>query len=84
VTHEPVDGRVARTLPVWNNARAGVCVGLNVYIERMTHISSTTLASCGRSSLTSTPLRPYRLNSNGDGINPAVVRSVRRSTALGR
>ena len=56
--HEPIDGRVASTLPVWNNARAGVCVGLNVYIDRITQTSSMTLAICGSSSLTSTPLRP--------------------------
>ena len=34
-------------LPEWIRLRAGVCVGLNVYIDRMTQTSSITVESCG-------------------------------------
>ena len=39
-----MEGRVASIVPVWNRLRAGVCVGLNVYIDRITHMSSITEA----------------------------------------
>ena len=71
-------------LPEWNKLRAGVWVGLNVYMERITQISSITEESCGISSLASTPLFPCLLYWKGDGNRPPVWRSVRRSTELGR
>src|SRR5436190_17408438 len=70
--HAPVEGRVASTVPVWKRLRAGVCVGLNVYMERMTQSLSATEASCGSRLLTSTPPLPCFLNSNGEGNKPAV------------
>src|SRR5438552_9183943 len=83
-THAPVDGRVARTVPQLNRFTPGVCVGLNVYIERTTQRSSATVESCGSKLLISMPLCPCFLNSKGDDSKPPVDRSVRKSTALGR
>jgi hypothetical protein len=83
-THAPNEGRFARIVPEWIRLRAGTCVGLNVYIERITQMSSITVEICGNSSLTSIPLRPAFLNWNGEGSSPPVCRSVRRSTELGR
>ena len=71
-------------LPVWNRLRAGVCVGLNVYIDLITQMSSIVEAMFGSRLLTWTPPRPYCLNSNGEGSKPPVVRSVRSSTEEGR
>ncbi len=79
-----MEGRVAAMLPVWNRLRAGVCVGLKVYIDLITQISSIVDAMLGSRLLTWTPSRPYCLNSNGEGSSPPVVRSVRRSTDEGR
>src|SRR5215469_765659 len=79
-----MDGRVAAIFPVWNRLRAGVCVGLKVYIDLMTQISSITDAMLGRRLETYTPSPPYCLNSTGDGSRPPVVRSVRSSTDEGR
>ena len=47
-----MDGRVAAMLPVWNRLRAGVCVGLNVYIDLMTQMSSMVEARFGNRLLT--------------------------------
>ena len=71
-------------LPVWNRLRAGVCVGLKVYIDLMTQMSSMVEARLGSRLLTCTPPWPCCLNSNGEGNRPPVVRSVRRSTEDGR
>ena len=47
-------------------------------------MSSMTVDICGSSSLTSMPLWPDFLNSNGEGSRPPVWRSVRRLTESGR
>src|SRR3954466_1637156 len=71
-------------LPELHRARAGLCVGLKVYIERMTHRSSIDAARFGSNSLTSMPADPCLVNLNGDGSSPPVVRSVRRLADSGR
>ncbi len=77
-------GRVGRMLPLFISSRAGPWLGLSVCSERSTHTSSMQRAKRGNSSLTGTPLCPRGANSNGEGSNPAVRRSVRSCTALGR
>src|SRR5688572_6009862 len=49
---------------------------MSVCIERITQMSSAQAPTCGKSSLTSRPLLPYRVNSNGDFIRVPVLRSV--------
>ena len=71
-------------LPWWNMHHACSWFGLVVYIERMTHSSSATVARLGSNSLISMPDLPCLANSNPLGNNPAVVRSVRRSAVAGR
>ena len=64
---------------------AGVCVGLNVYIELMTQMSSIDRGDVGQQFAASRCRRwPSCLNSNGEGSRPPVTRSVRRSTESGR
>ena len=53
--------------PEWNRLRAGVWVGLNVYIDLTTQMSSMIDAIFGSSSLTSMPALPCFLNAKGDG-----------------
>ena len=43
-----MEGRVAAMLPVWKRLRPGVWVGLKVYIERMTQMSSMILCEFGQ------------------------------------
>src|ERR1039457_4806357 len=78
-----MDGRVAAMFPEWKRLRAGVWVGLKVYIERMTQMSSMLLARLGSSSLTSMPDWPWRWNSKGEGRRPPVTRSVRKPAVEG-
>ncbi len=72
-------------VPVWYRLKLGVCVGLNEYIERITHKSSITEAqySAQYRSLQSRSC-PYFLKREVEGIKPPVCRSVRRSTEPGR
>ena len=49
---------------------------MSVCIERMTQMSSAQAPTCGKSSLTSSPLLPYFVNVNGDCISVPVLRSV--------
>ena len=76
VTHEPKLGRTCRTSPQFIIISDGSWFGMSVYIERMTHRSSTHSPTFGKISLTSMPLWPYFLKLNGDGNAAPVRRSV--------
>ena len=71
--HDPIDGRVASTLPVWTERAAGVWVGLNVYIDRMTQMSSIDAGELRQQLADLDAVAAVRLNSNGDGSSPPVV-----------
>ena len=58
------------TLPVCICNNAGSWFGTSVFIERITQQSSMMRPRFGSVSLTSMPLRPHFLNSNGDGMKP--------------
>ena len=56
--HDPMLGRTISASPHDIMSCAGSCTGVVVLMERTMHISSTCLARCGNSSLTSMPLCP--------------------------
>ena len=76
MSHEPSDGRPTWMWPVFIISIDGSWFGMSVCIERITQMSSAQAPTCGNSSLTSSPLLPYRLNVNGDFISEPVLRSV--------
>src|SRR5262245_57867311 len=83
VTHDPSDGRTSRASPQFISISDGSWLGTSACIERITHNSSTHVATCGKISLTSIPLLPCFWNLNGDGNAAPVLRSVRRVSGIG-
>ena len=55
-------------LPEFIISSDGSWLGLSVYIERITQMSSMQPATCGKSSLTSMPLWPRGRAANGEGM----------------
>ena len=76
--HEPRDGREPprKACPVFIISIDGKWLTLSDHIERTTRKSSMREPTREKISLTSMPLSPYRLNSNGDFISPPEARSV--------
>src|SRR6266550_3914926 len=68
VSHEPRLGRIGCMLPEFIIKSDGSWLGLSVYIERITQISSMAAARCGKSSETAMPLWPCGRAENGEGI----------------
>src|SRR5439155_9512930 len=60
-------GRENACSPVFICRQAPLWLMLSATIERITHRSSTHIATCGNRSLTSIPAWPCFLNLNGDG-----------------
>ena len=78
-------GRFGWILPRFIIRIAPACSGMSVYIEWMKQISSTTLPTHGKMSLTHLPHFPCCRNENGDFSRPFFVfRSDLRSTIFGR
>ena len=77
ISHEPRLGRIGCMLPEFIISSEGSWLGLSVYIERSTQISSMQPATCGNSSDTSMPLWPCGRAGNGEGmILPRLRRPV--------
>src|SRR5258708_31084507 len=69
-------GREKACSPVFICRQAPLWFMLSATMERIMHISSTQVATFGKSSLTSIPACPYFLNSNGERSKlPVLVRS---------
>src|SRR5207244_5886437 len=62
---EPIDGKPGMMCPELICRIACGCDGRSVYIERITQTSSIHAPTYGNRSLTSTPLLPYFLKTNG-------------------
>src|ERR1700729_4033590 len=73
VSHEPRLGRIGCMLPEFIINSDGSELGLSVYIERSTQISSMQLATRGKSSEPSMPLCPCGRAENGEGITLPVL-----------
>src|ERR1700733_5374516 len=74
--HEPRLGRENACSPVFIWRHAPLWLILSATIERITHMSSTHVAMCGKSCLTGVPDCPFCLNDHGDCKRfPVLVRS---------
>ena len=71
-------GRISRASPQFISSSDGSWFGTSACIERMTQMSSITLPTLAKNSLTSMPLWPYFWNLNGEGNAAPVLRSVRQ------
>ena len=67
-SHEPRLGRIGCMLPEFIIKSEGSWLGLSVYIERSTQISSMQPATCGKRFVSSIPLWPCGRAGNGEGM----------------
>ena len=76
MTHDPTLGRMSRASPQFMRSSDGSWLGTSAFIERMTHMSSTHSARCGKISLTSMPDFPCLTNLYGDAMAAHMVREM--------